>query len=95
MVHLQTLLREAEEVMAVQCARRLATFFVPPRRHRQVERQIFGFGHCDLPRFPDGTCRYKHACDKWVSDKGPAGHCFGAHPRAVCTNPNSCDAEQQ
>ena len=45
--------------------------------------------------FPDGTCRYRHACDKWVSDKGPAGHCLGAHPRTVCTNPNSCDAEQR
>ena len=42
---------------------------------------------------PDGTCRYAHKCDKWVSDKGPSGKCLGAHPRTKCTNPNRCDAK--
>jgi hypothetical protein len=42
---------------------------------------------------PDGTCRYKHACDKWVSDKGPAGKCLQAHSRVACSNPNRCDAK--
>ena len=32
-------------------------------------------------------------CDKWVSDKGPAGRCLGTHPRTQCTNPNRCDAK--
>ena len=42
---------------------------------------------------PDGTCRYAHRCDKWVSDKGPSGKCLGAHPRTKCANPNRCDAK--
>ena len=42
---------------------------------------------------PDGTCKYAHKCDKWVSDKGPAGKCLEAHPRIRCANPNRCDAK--
>jgi hypothetical protein len=37
---------------------------------------------------PDGTCKFKHRCDAWVSDKGSKGTCDGEHARAVCTNPN-------
>jgi hypothetical protein len=28
-----------------------------------------------------GRCEYNHKCNQWVSDKGPAGVCFGAHAR--------------
>jgi hypothetical protein len=36
----------------------------------------------------DGTCRFKHCCDSWVSDKGPKGVCGSkAHGRKACDNP--------
>ena len=35
----------------------------------------------------DGTCKFCHKCDKFVSDKGPGGRCLGDHPRDKCTNP--------
>ena len=31
-----------------------------------------------------GFCRFKHACDQYVTDKGPAGQCLGAHKRKDC-----------
>ena len=37
--------------------------------------------------FPDGTCRFRHVCNQWVSGKGPNGICEGDHPLAKCTNP--------
>ena len=40
----------------------------------------------------NGTCKYRHVCDHWVSDKGPGGICGSkAHTRANCDNPNKCD----
>ena len=36
---------------------------------------------------PDGSCPFRHVCDQWVSDKGPAGKCQMAHARVACTNP--------
>ena len=38
-----------------------------------------------------GTCKHLHACDAWVSDKGPGGTCGGNHPRWKCANPKKCD----
>ena len=40
-----------------------------------------------------GGCKFNHACDQWVSDKGPHGRCGGDHPRVKCDNPNKCDKE--
>ena len=35
---------------------------------------------------PDGTCVFAHACNQFVSDKGPNGYCLGDHARgAGCT----------
>lgn len=31
-----------------------------------------------------GTCRFRHACDQFVSDKGPGGQCLGSHKRKDC-----------
>ena len=31
-----------------------------------------------------GLCRFKHACDQFVTDKGPGGQCLGAHKRKDC-----------
>ena len=55
----------------------------------------YNLGHDHQARhlLPDGTCKFAHRCDKWVSDKGPAGRCLGTHPRTKCTNPNRCDAK--
>jgi hypothetical protein len=35
----------------------------------------------------DGTCKFAHKCDAYVSDKGPGGRCHGDHPRHKCNNP--------
>lgn len=32
-----------------------------------------------------GKCTFKHACDQYVTDKGPRGQCLGDHKRAACT----------
>ena len=45
---------------------------------------------------PDGTCKFNHVCNKWVSDKGKAGRCLctagaSGHPRFKCDNPNRCN----
>ena len=39
----------------------------------------------------DGTCKFAHLCNQWVSGKGPRGQCKGKHPRSQCTNPNKVD----
>ena len=44
----------------------------------------------------DGTCRFRHVCNKWVSNKGTGGRCFGeegtsGHNRFTCDNPHRCD----
>jgi len=31
----------------------------------------------------DGTCVFAHACNQFVSDKGPNGYCFGDHARGA------------
>ena len=38
---------------------------------------------------PDGSCKFKHACDHKVKlADGKTGKCLGAHPRSQCDNPN-------
>jgi hypothetical protein len=44
---------------------------------------------------PDGTCKFNHVCNKWVSDKGKNGRCLctagtPGHARFACDNPNRC-----
>ena len=48
----------------------------------------------------DGTCRFCHVCDHWVSDQGPGGVCRNkagskGHTRSNCDNPNKCNSKQQ
>ena len=48
----------------------------------------------------DGTCKFAHVCDHWVSDQGPGGRCLGkkgtaGHARHACDNPHKCDAKAQ
>ena len=45
---------------------------------------------------PDGTCKFNHVCNKWVSDKGKNGRCLctagtPGHSRFACDNPKRCD----
>ena len=42
----------------------------------------------------DGTCKFAHKCDAFVSNKGPGGRCHGDHPRQKCTNPARVDKAQ-
>ena len=54
----------------------------------------FNLGNKDHPARclnANGSCKYLHACDQWVTDKGPKGQCGGNHPRTKCNNPNKCD----
>ena len=54
----------------------------------------FNLGNKDHPTKclnANGSCKFLHACDHWVSDKGPRGQCGGNHPRTKCNNPNKCD----
>jgi hypothetical protein len=47
--------------------------------------------HPPTSLLPSGTCKYKHTCDGWVSDKGPKGVCgSAAHCRKECDNPAKC-----
>ena len=39
----------------------------------------------------DGTCKFAHVCNKWVSDKGPWGRCGGDHKASQCDHPHKCD----
>ena len=39
----------------------------------------------------NGSCKYNHICDHFVTDKGPRGQCGGKHARSKCDNPNKCD----
>ena len=32
-----------------------------------------------------GICKFRHACDQFVTDKGPGGQCLGPHKRKACT----------
>ena len=32
----------------------------------------------------NGRCKYKHACNQWVTDKGKGGQCLGDHKRKEC-----------
>ena len=62
----------------------------------------FNLGIAHLARFlnKDGTCKHKHVCDHWVSNKGAGGRCLGTegtpgHARADCDNPHRCESKQQ
>lgn len=55
-----------------------------------------GAAHPANSLMPSGTCKYKHVCDGWVSDKGPKGVCgSAAHCRKDCDNPAKCAQPQK
>ena len=39
----------------------------------------------------DGTCKYNHVCNKWISPGGPWGRCGGGHKASKCDHPDKCD----
>ena len=47
--------------------------------------------HSQSDLLADGTCRHRHVCNHWVSDKGPSGRCMGDHPNFQCNNPAKAD----
>jgi hypothetical protein len=52
-----------------------------------------GIEHPKEALHPDGTCKYNHVCDHWVSNKGKKGRCMDpGHARDKCANPHKCDA---
>ena len=106
--HLTTLLEEAEHNEAIFF--RTFTGNVDPEKDQMpyngkstfTSRRPCPAFNLDKPHsdpsllFPDGTCRCAHACDKFVSDKGVNGRCFGSagtpgHNRLNCDNPNRCE----
>ena len=59
-----------------------------------------GIEHDPSKLTSDGTCKFAHVCDHWVSDQGPGGRCLGkkgtaGHARHACDNPHKCDAKAQ
>ena len=47
----------------------------------------------------DGTCKFKHACDGWITGAGPKARCNNSdgtpgHCRKNCDHPNRSDTEQ-
>lgn len=51
-----------------------------------------GATHAKADLGPDGKCKHKHGCDKWVTDKGKFGRCEStSHTRQNCNNTNACD----
>ena len=57
-----------------------------------------GAAHNAFQLKADGSCRFGHVCDHWVSDKGPGGKCLGSagtkgHTRDACDNPNRSDSK--
>jgi hypothetical protein len=40
---------------------------------------------------PDGTCKFRHVCNQFVTGKGKGGICEGPHARVRCDNPGKCD----
>ena len=38
--------------------------------------------------YHDGTCKFRHVCNHWVTGKGKDGVCGGDHPHYSCTNPD-------
>ena len=57
-----------------------------------------GAAHNAFQLKADGSCRFGHVCDHWVSDKGPGGKCLGSagtkgHARDACDNPGRCDSK--
>ena len=63
---------------------------------------VFNAGGTHKPHMlnDDGSCRFCHVCDHWVSDQGPGGVCRNkagkaGHTRSTCDNPNKCNAKQQ
>ena len=50
--------------------------------------------HRESSLLPDGTCKHRHICDAFVSNKGPAGKCEGNHPRFKCNNTFKIDKPQ-
>ena len=41
----------------------------------------------------DGTCKFRHVCNQWVTGKGPGGMCEGEHPKWACNNPNKTNTK--
>jgi hypothetical protein len=54
-----------------------------------------GRAHRSDELYADGTCKKRHVCFNWVSDKGPGGQCCGGHASKDCANPKRCDEKVQ
>ena len=43
-----------------------------------------GTDHLAKHVHPNGACKFRHACNVWVIDKGPRGQCLGDHTADEC-----------
>jgi hypothetical protein len=72
----------------------------PHFNREDPQRQGSSAPHPSDSLFQDGTCKFNHICNKWVSDKGKGGKCLCTagspnHPRFKCDNPNRCNEALQ
>jgi hypothetical protein len=58
--------------------------------------KTYNFRDAEHPKqhlFKDGTCKFRHVCNHWVTGKGAGGMCEGNHTKYSCTNPNKTNTK--
>ena len=58
--------------------------------------KTYNFRDAEHPKkhlFKDGTCKFRHVCNHWVTGKGAGGMCEGNHPKYACNNPNKTNTK--
>jgi hypothetical protein len=56
--------------------------------------------HKSADLLSDGTCKFNHVCNHWVSNKGKYGQCLNSegtqnHVRDNCDNTHKCNSRQE
>jgi hypothetical protein len=90
--------RGGQDTLLSEARRNVAAFFRPVGGNPSDEKSIkhngkfdansdkpcqdFNLGRPCKRLKSDGTCVFNHKCNQFVSDKGPAGVCFGDHARS-------------
>ena len=82
-----TVIKERGDKLALKWNSKFTTTSKAPCRYFNM-----GADHPSDALYADGTCKYLHACDHWVSNKGKKGRCLDlGHVRGACTNSHKCD----
>ena len=58
--------------------------------------KTFNFRDAEHPKqhlYKDGTCKFRHVCNQWVTGKGAGGMCEQDHPKWQCNNPDKTNTK--